>query len=268
MGRGTWQAPVHGVAKSRIWLSDWSHTHSSARKDLRQCVWKCVCWGVKVVCPLWPHFHAVWEPEFGTESLSFHLASEKKQVYLTCWSSPEQREQRTDSHLNRLSQDREKVLQAVRLSGEGRFPSECWRVSLPGVDGEKGHSVQKGRDIQTHTDRLKTALCGWSRECIIGDETGEETWCPVGTGGRKGLGKRLRKPSWIPTALFWGVWRGPCACQGTSVTSDSLQSPGLQPARLLCPWDSPGKNSGVGCHALLQAPRCGPPIFFSNKQTW
>ena len=27
---------------------------------------------------------------------------------------------------------------------------------------------------------------------------------------------------------------------------------GLYPARLLCPWDSPGKNSGVGCHALLQ----------------
>ena len=24
------------------------------------------------------------------------------------------------------------------------------------------------------------------------------------------------------------------------------------PARLLCPWDSPGKNVGVGCHALLQ----------------
>ena len=24
------------------------------------------------------------------------------------------------------------------------------------------------------------------------------------------------------------------------------------PARLLCPWDSPGKNTGVGCHFLLQ----------------
>ena len=24
------------------------------------------------------------------------------------------------------------------------------------------------------------------------------------------------------------------------------------PTRLLCPWDSPGKNTGVGCHALLQ----------------
>ena len=25
-----------------------------------------------------------------------------------------------------------------------------------------------------------------------------------------------------------------------------------QPTRLLCPWDSPGKNTGVGCHFLLQ----------------
>ena len=36
------------------------------------------------------------------------------------------------------------------------------------------------------------------------------------------------------------------------VMSDSFQPYGLQPARLLCPWDSPGKNTGVGCHALLQ----------------
>ena len=27
---------------------------------------------------------------------------------------------------------------------------------------------------------------------------------------------------------------------------------GLQPTRLLSPWNSPGKNTGVGCHALLQ----------------
>ena len=37
-----------------------------------------------------------------------------------------------------------------------------------------------------------------------------------------------------------------------SVVSDSLQPHGLYPARLPCPWDSPGKNSGVGCHFLLQ----------------
>ena len=34
--------------------------------------------------------------------------------------------------------------------------------------------------------------------------------------------------------------------------SDSLRPHGLGPTRLLCPWDSPGKNPGVGCHFLLQ----------------
>ena len=34
--------------------------------------------------------------------------------------------------------------------------------------------------------------------------------------------------------------------------SDSLQLHGLQSARLLCPWDSPGNNTGVSCYLLLQ----------------
>ena len=41
------------------------------------------------------------------------------------------------------------------------------------------------------------------------------------------------------------------ACLITSVTSDSLQPHGPWPARLLCPWGSPGKNTGVGYHFLL-----------------
>ena len=31
------------------------------------------------------------------------------------------------------------------------------------------------------------------------------------------------------------------------------QPHGLQPTRLLCPWDFPGKSTGVGCHCLLLA---------------
>ena len=34
--------------------------------------------------------------------------------------------------------------------------------------------------------------------------------------------------------------------------SNSVQPHRLQPTRLLCPWGSPGKNTGVGCHFLLQ----------------
>ena len=41
------------------------------------------------------------------------------------------------------------------------------------------------------------------------------------------------------------------ACSIASVVSDSLWPHGPQPASLLCPWDSPGKNTGVACRALL-----------------
>ena len=41
-------------------------------------------------------------------------------------------------------------------------------------------------------------------------------------------------------------WKRSC-----SVVSDSLWPHGLQPTRLLCPWDFPGKCTGVGCHCLL-----------------
>ena len=37
-----------------------------------------------------------------------------------------------------------------------------------------------------------------------------------------------------------------------SVVSDSVRPHRRQPTRLPRPWDSPGKNTGVGCHFLLQ----------------
>ena len=43
-----------------------------------------------------------------------------------------------------------------------------------------------------------------------------------------------------------------CAMLSPSVLSDFWGPRGLQPTRLLCPWDSTGKHNGVGCHALFQ----------------
>ena len=43
-----------------------------------------------------------------------------------------------------------------------------------------------------------------------------------------------------------------CCCEVASVVSDSVQPYRWQPSRLPRPWDSPGKNTGVGCHFLLQ----------------
>ena len=45
--------------------------------------------------------------------------------------------------------------------------------------------------------------------------------------------------------------RAAAAAAVTSVVSDSVRPHRRQPTRLLCPWGSPGKNTGVGCHFLL-----------------
>ena len=49
-------------------------------------------------------------------------------------------------------------------------------------------------------------------------------------------------------------------CVNHSLMSDSLQPHGLKLARLLGPWDSPGKNTGVGSHSLLQGDLPDPGI--------
>ena len=49
------------------------------------------------------------------------------------------------------------------------------------------------------------------------------------------------------------LWRKGNACMlSHSIMSYSLQSYGLYPAGFLCPWDSPGMNTRLGCHFLLQ----------------
>ena len=43
-----------------------------------------------------------------------------------------------------------------------------------------------------------------------------------------------------------------CCCLVTKSRLTLLQPHGVQPTRFLCPWDFPGKSTGVGCHFLLQ----------------
>ena len=43
-----------------------------------------------------------------------------------------------------------------------------------------------------------------------------------------------------------------CCCEVASVVSDAVRPDRWQPTRLPRPWGSPGKNTGVGCHFLLQ----------------
>ena len=60
-------------------------------------------------------------------------------------------------------------------------------------------------------------------------------------------------------------WQNLSICLEFSINfmSDSLWSYGLQFSSLLCPWDFPHKNTGVGCHFMLQEVF---PIQGSNPQ--
>ena len=55
----------------------------------------------------------------------------------------------------------------------------------------------------------------------------------------------------IPPTTLTGVMLLSC-CYVTSIVSDSALPHRQQSTRLPCPWDSPGKNTGVGCHFPLQ----------------
>ena len=60
-------------------------------------------------------------------------------------------------------------------------------------------------------------------------------------------------PYWSSPSFLWDTAVAPstwgCMC---SVMADSLWPHGRQPTGLLCPWNSPGKNTGTDCHFLLQ----------------
>ena len=51
-----------------------------------------------------------------------------------------------------------------------------------------------------------------------------------------------------------------------SVVSDSSRPHGLQPTRILHPWDFPGKSTGVGCHCLLHLHIWG--YWYFSQQSW
>ena len=79
----------------------------------------------------------------------------------------------------------------------------------------------------------------------------------VSTAEREAAGLWLKERSSSESeALLWDrcSYTHCCCCCSwvTSVVSDSVQSHRRQPIRLRRPWDSPGKNTGVGCHFLFQ----------------
>ena len=86
-------------------------------------------------------------------------------------------------------------------------------------------------------------------------KTEKDTCIPVFTAALFTIARTWKQPrcpstdEWVKK--LWYIYTMEYSCC-RSVVSDSLQPRGLQPTRLLHPWDFPGKSTGVGCHFLFQ----------------
>ena len=59
-----------------------------------------------------------------------------------------------------------------------------------------------------------------------------------------------------------------CTCSVVSLVSDSLWCYGQQPISLLCPLNSPSKNTGVGSHSLLRLVAMVFPVVMYRYESW
>ena len=107
--------------------------------------------------------------------------------------------------------------------------------------------------MNRHCQHYKWLWCLWSRSSW---KDHSFDWQPSSWLSSRCLVRgQVLKCFWQLNHVIFIVFRlidFPCACKVTSITSDSSWPYGPWPARLLLPWDSPGKNTGVGYHFLLQ----------------
>ena len=75
------------------------------------------------------------------------------------------------------------------------------------------------------------------------------------------LGASRPYPARISSQADTSKWKPKCESVNCSVLSDCLQLHALQPTRIFSPWNSPGKNTGVGGHffsRISSQPRIEP----------
>ena len=108
----------------------------------------------------------------------------------------------------------------------------------------KGGIYTEGISHEDNTGNLRFHSCHVFLSLTLLIETfGNGSWLCPGFPGSSAV-KESAFNAGDPGSIPW-LGRSPELCL-------TLQPHGLYPTRLLCPWNSPGKNTGVGCHFLLQ----------------
>ena len=118
------------------------------------------------------------------------------------------------------------------------FSRQELRSGLPFSWWGSPKSPARGFHIFTRREKPKILTVNLSSHPSL---LSQDQFCDVASPGTKQ--GRLLLRAFVPDC---------CSQLTCAVVSDSWRPHGLWPTRLFCPWDSPWKNTGVGCHALLQ----------------
>jgi len=131
------------------------------------------------------------------------------------------------------------------FAAEYYFPlCECYTVVYPSMINEHlGH-------FQVLSIKNKAYLKQKKEKSICNDFTEAVSLQKKGSSSRTNLTTLIT--SMVSVSLSLSHTHTHTHTLSYSVMSDCFSPHGLQPTRLHCPWDAPGKNTGVGCHALLQ----------------
>ena len=100
--------------------------------------------------------------------------------------------------------------------------------------------------------------CSWSKNEAT-QELGPRLVCPSWC--------RMLSGMWILDGLIWLCSRKTTCCYLVAQLCLTLCDP-MKPSRLLCPWNSPGKDTGVACRSLFQGNFTPPALagrFFTTE---
>ena len=125
------------------------------------------------------------------------------------------------------------------------FELQCWRrlLRVPWTARRSNKSILKELNPEYSLEGLMLKLQYFGHLMQRADSL-EKTLMPGKTEGRRRRGQQRMR--WLNS-----ITNSMDMCMLSHFSHVRLRVT-LWTARLLCPWDSPGKNTGMGCHALLQ----------------